>query len=106
MRASSGAASGLIVLPLASDRTDHDADVRTQSVSIVEPRVGSGDGASACGGGSRFIKRALKRDWVVPLDGADANKGDRDGTEPARDERVVCAIVIVNIEGSEYDASA
>jgi hypothetical protein len=106
MRASSGVASGLIVLPLASDRTDREGDMRAQSVSIVEPRVGSRHGAMACGGGSRFIERVLKRDWVVPLHGADANNGDRDGTEPARDERVVCAIVLVNIEGGEHDAGA
>ena len=78
--------------------------MRHQSVSIVEPRVGAEH--CACVGDSRFIKRALKRDWVVPLHGADANNGDRDGAEPARDERVVCAIVLVNIEGSEHDASA
>ena len=96
------------MLPLASDRTDREGDMRPQSVSIVEPRVGGGYGASACVdvGVSRFIERVLKRDWVVPLHGAGANNGDRDGAEPARDERVVCAIILVNIEGGERDAGA
>ena len=94
------------MLPLASDRTDREGDMRARSVSIVEPRVGGGYGARACVGGSRFIECVLKRDRVVPLHGADANNGDRDGTEPARDERVVCAIVLVNIQGGEDDAGA
>jgi hypothetical protein len=54
----------------------------------------------------KFIERVLKRDWVVPLHDAGANDGDRDSTEPGRDECVVCAIILVNIAGGESDAGA
>jgi hypothetical protein len=77
-----------------------------RSVSIVEPRVGGECCACACVGDSRFIERVLKRDWVVPRHGVGSNDGDRDSTEPARDERVVCVIILVNIEGGERDAGA
>ena len=92
--------------PLASDRAEREGDMRHHSLSIVEPRVGGAYCANACVGGSRFIERALKRGRVVPQYGACADDGDRDGTEPAGDQRVVGTTILVNIEGGERDAGA